>query len=417
MARLRRWILWAALLPFAFPWLVATALWVRRDSVMRRRRGVRPRLAYGPIPIVSIKYMSEAMRQAGYETLTLVHDIYAIHTPDDFDRHIDSFSGQPGCASSLARIRGRTMTDYAAFAWLLRHYDVFHFFFDGGFLRRTPLRFLEVQLLHLAGKKVIAMPYGSDVAIPSRIQSVEWRDGLLVEYPDLGKNEPRRQRWIDYFCSHADYVVACLVHFETLPRWDLLTIHYYPIDADAWAADEKSSGHDGLTGSVTVLHAPNHRALKGTEALLSACEELRQEGFQVSLRLLERVPNSQVQSEMQAADIVADQFILGYALTAMEGMSLEKPVLSNLSDDRYYGRFRSQTRLADCPVVSTTPKDLKDTLRRLVTDPGLRDELGAAGRRYVLREHSYPAMAHLWDGIYRRVWHGEDVDPSELLRP
>jgi len=417
MARLRRWVLWAAMLPIVFPWLVAKAVWVRRDSAMRRRRGDRPRLVYGPIPIVSIKYMSEAMRQAGYETLTLVHEIYAIHGPGDFDRLVDSYSGQPGDGSILGRLRGQTMTDYAAFAWLIRHYDVFHFFFDGGFLRRTPLRFLEVQLLHLAGKKVIAMPYGSDVAIPSQIQSAEWRAGLLVEYPDLGRNERRRQRWINYFSARADYVVACLVHFETLPRWDLLTIHYYPIDTDEWAADATSSAHDGRSGPVVVLHAPNHRALKGTDALLRACDELREEGLQISVRLLERVPNRQVRSEMQKADIVADQFILGYALTAMEGMSLEKPVLANLSDERYYGRFLTQTRLADCPIVSTTPAELKDTLRRLVTNPGLRGELGAAGRRYVVREHSYTAMARLWEGIYRRVWSGADIDPNRLLRP
>lgn len=417
MARLRRWVLWAAVLPFAFPWLMATAIVARRESAVRRRNGDRPRLVYGPIPILSIKYMSEAMRQAGYETLTLVHDVYAINTVSDFDRHIDSFSGHATHAFSLTRLRRLTVADYAAFAWLLRHYDIFHYFFDGGFLRRTPLRFLEVQLLHLAGKKVIAMPYGGDVALPSQIQSREWRDGLLAEYPDVGRNEPRRRRWIDYFCTRADYVVACLVHFETLPRWDLLTILYYPIDTDTWVTEEKPSGHDGLSGPVIVLHAPNHRALKGTDALLSACEDLRQEGYQVSVSLLERVPNSQVRSEMQRADIVADQFLLGYALTAIEGMSLEKPVLSNLSDDRYYDRFRNQTRLADCPIVSTTPKDLKDALRRLVTDPGLRGELGAAGRRYVLREHSYAAMAQLWDGIYRLVWHGEDIDPSEILRP
>jgi len=51
MARLRRWVLWAAMLPIVFPWLVAKAVWVRRDSAMRRRRGDRPRLVYGPIPI------------------------------------------------------------------------------------------------------------------------------------------------------------------------------------------------------------------------------------------------------------------------------------------------------------------------------------------------------------------------------
>ena len=122
------------------------------------------------------------------------------------------------------------------------------------------------------------MPYGSDVAVPSRTRSLDWRHGLMLNYPELGRHEERRIRSIEYFTRHADYIIACLVHLETLPRWDLLTIHYYPIDTDAWSSTHDDSGHDGRTGPVSVLHAPNHRALKGTDALIRACAELRAEG-------------------------------------------------------------------------------------------------------------------------------------------
>ena len=399
--------MWALQLPFALVWLVIVALSVRSNTIARRRRGDRPRLAYGPVPIISIKYMSEALRRAGFDTLTLVHEVYAINARNDFDRLGDTlFEG------SRPLVRG----DFGAFAWLLRRYDVFHFFFDGGFLRRTPLRRLEVQLLHLAGKKVIVMPYGSDVAVVSEIQSKAWRDGLLADYPDLGHGEDRRRRWIRYLTERADYVVAGVVHFETLPRWDLLTIHYYPIDTDAWAPAEAASAHDGRSGPVVVVHAPNHRAVKGTDALVRACEALRAEGLQVTLRLLEGVPNDQVREEMRQADVIAEQFILGYGLTAMEGMSLGKPVVSNLTDERYYEVFRAQTRFAQCPIVSSSTDQLQETIRRLVIDPALRARTGMASREYVLREHSYPALARLWEAIYRRVWHGEEVDPAELLR-
>jgi glycosyltransferase involved in cell wall biosynthesis len=124
-----------------------------------------------------------------------------------------------------------------------------------------------------------------------------------------------------------------------------------------------------------------------------------------------------VHREVADADILAEQFLLGYGLTAIEGMSLSKPVLSNIGADEYYEVFRRQTRLADCPIVSATPDTVTDELRCLVTDPQLRHTLGAAGRRYVLREHSYAAMAALWGAIYGRVWHGDDVDPAELVRP
>jgi glycosyltransferase involved in cell wall biosynthesis len=384
------------------------------DARRRRERGLKPRLIYGPVPILSFKYMSRAMREVGYEATTVVDELYVIHKQDDFDVVADrrTFpSPGPGLLGRLARWLGY---DYGLFAWALERHDVFHCFFDGGFLRRTPLRFLEVQLLHLAGKRVIVMPYGSDNAVPSRIRSLAWRDGLMRNYPALSRIEGTTLRWIDYYSRRADFIVACIVHAETLPRWDLLTTHYYPIDVDAWALADGSDA-DGRGAPVVVVHAPNHRGMKGTEFLIEACEQLRREGLAVELRLLERVSNEEVKAAMEGADIVAEEFLLGYALTAMEGMSLGRPVLSNLSEDGYYEIHRWSTGLDECPIVSTRPHEIADRLRELVVDPALRRRLGQAGREYVVNYHSYAAMAHLWDAIYRRVWGGEDIDPREAL--
>ena len=284
----------------------------------------------------------------------------------------------------------------------------------GGFLRRTPLRFREAQLLHLAGKRLIVMPYGSDNAVPSRTHSLAWRQGLMRNYPSLGRNEATTIRWIEHYTRQADFIVACLVHAETLPRWDLLTTHFYPIDTDAWAPAPVSS-HDGRNGPVTVVHAPNHRGMKGTDFVIEACRRLVDEGLDVRLQLLERVPNREVKAAMEAGDIVVEQLWLGYALTAMEAMSLGRPVLSNLTDPSYFDVHRWTTGLDQCPIVSTGPDELLSHLRRLVTNPALRAEVGQTGRAYVLRFHSYAAMARLWDAIYRRVWAGEALDPADFL--
>jgi glycosyltransferase involved in cell wall biosynthesis len=402
-----------AIVPVGAAYLLVAALMARPASLRRRRQRARPRLIYGPLPITSIKYMSLAMRQAGYDTLTLVDERYVIHGPDDFDADAATY----GRSSTLRRIVRTVLGQYAVLGWLIGRYDVFHYFFDGGFLRRTPLRFAELQLLHLAGKSTVVMPYGSDVAIPTRIRSFDWRHGLMRNYPETGRLEQKRIRQVDYFSRRADYVVACLVHLETLPRWDLLTIHYYPIDTEEWAQSHPDSGHDGRSGTVSVVHAPNHRALKGTDALIRACDTLRAEGLQVELRLLERVPNSEVRAAIDRSDIVAEEFLLGYGLTGIEGMSLAKPVLSNLEVEGYYELFRRQTRFADCPIVSATPDTVTTQLRRLVTDPALRRRLGRRGREYVLREHSYAAMAALWEAIYARIWYGDPVEPAELVGP
>ena len=407
MRRLILAVFRAVIAPFALLVLAIVALAVRRGTHHRRSRGERPRLVYGPTPIISIKYMSGALRRRGYQTTTFVYGFPSISERSDYDA---SFS------ELLGGSQGRVLTNlrvligpYLALARLMRTGDIFHFFFDGGFLRATPLRFWELQLLHLAGKKVVVMPYGGDVAVPSRIRSSAFRDALAVDYPELGPREPRTMRWLAYFSRHADFVVGCLVHVETLPRFDLLTTHYYPIDTELWDAEQRPVREEG---DVIVFHAPNHRAMKGTEFVIRACRELREEGLPVRLSLAEGLPNREVRRLLAESDILAEQFVLGYALNAMEGMSLRKPVLSNLTDATYYDVLRAHTGLDECPIVSTSATGLKDALRMLVTDPHLRTKLGAAGRRYVLKYHSYDAVGRMWELVYGCVWAGQPLGIS-----
>jgi glycosyltransferase involved in cell wall biosynthesis len=393
--------------PVGLAAVTAAALREARNSKRRRRSKERPRLVYGVTPLISLKYMSEAMRRRGYATLTSVFGVAAINERSDFDETLDDlFGGRTGRLAATARA---LFGPYLAFGRALRRGDVFHFFFDGGFLHPTPLRFLEVQLLHLAGKKVVVMPYGGDVALPSRFHSQAWRDAFNADYPELANREEATLRRIRYFCDHADFVVGCLVHFETLPRWDLLTTHYYPVDTEAWQPVKEPEP----SPTVRVFHSSNHRNVKGTDALVDACRELAQEGAEIELVLAEGIPNAEVRQLAASCQIVAEQFVLGYALAAMEGMALGKPVLSNLSEPWYYDRFRGGTGLEECPIVSTGPAELKETLRRLASDGALRDSLGKAGRRYVVEHHGYGPVATMWEHIYDAVWNGVPLPFAE----
>jgi glycosyltransferase involved in cell wall biosynthesis len=396
--------------PFALLLIFLQALRVRGSTLNRQRKGEKPRLVYGPVPIISIKYMSQAMRQKAYEAKTFVYEVYSIHKPEDYDYYLFDFFKISFLPERLKRAAIALWGPYRAFLWALPRFDIFHYFFDGGFLARTPFRFVEVQLLHLAGKKVIVMPYGSDVVVPTLIRSLPFRQAIMMRYKHLGTREKLTLKWIRYFTLRADFIVVCLFHSETLPTWNLLTTHYYPIDTEAWLPDGHDSAHNGKDGPVTVVHAANHRELKGTEFLVAACRELEVEGYQIQLRLLEQVSNTEVQRIMRQSDIIAEQFIHGYALTAMEGMSLSKPVMSNLSDDHYYQVHRLYTGLDECPIVNTSIDQIKDHLRMLITNPELRRQIGEAGRRYVVKFHSYEAVARMWDLIYRKIWFAENID-------
>jgi hypothetical protein len=391
--------------PLALVVLILAALAARPATVRRRRRGARPRLVYGPTPIIAIKYMREAMAVRGFKARTVVDSVLHINTPEDYDYRLSDLPGGREESFFALRVLHALFARYIAFVWLVFRFDIFHFFFDGGFLAWTPLRFVEVQLLHLAGKRVVVMPYGGDVIVPSQMRSLEWRQALASDYPALLERGRRTSRQIRYFSSRADFVVGCIFHVETLPRWDLLTTHYYPLDTDSWRPEQVEPD-----ATIRVFHSANHRAVKGTEFVIAAVDQLRREGLEIELVLAERLPNTEVRRLLQSCHIVAEQFIHGYALAAMEAMALGKPVLSNLSDPYYYEVHRLHTGLDECPIVSTTVEELPENLRRLALDAELRVELGRAGREYVVSHHSYDTVGRMWEMVYRTVWEGEPLE-------
>ena len=160
-----------------------------------------------------------------------------------------------------------------------------------------------------------------------------------------------------------------------------------------------------------MLHAPNHRNVKGTDALIAAVDELRGEGLEVRLELIEGRPNEEVRAAIRDCDIVADQFVAGYAMLAIEGLAAARPVMSSLGwmDDE----IRRSNGLRDCPIVEADRDTVTDVLRELVTDPERRRELGEAGLGFARSRHSLAAVGEGWDRIIRPLWRGEPL-PAEL---
>ena len=166
------------------------------------------------------------------------------------------------------------------------------------------------------------------------------------------------------------------------------------------------------------MHAPNHRGVKGTEFLIEAVEELREEGLKVDLNLLERIPNDQVMETLRSADILVEQLIAGgYALSGIEGMASGVAVLCNLDHPERIVIFRRYSFAQECPILSTTPETIKQSLQILVTNPSLRRELGLAGRQYAEKYHSYETARHLFGSIYAKIVDGKDIDLMNLFHP
>jgi glycosyltransferase involved in cell wall biosynthesis len=410
--------------PFVVPVILIRALACRATQNTQKS----PRLVWGPTPAISNKYWSHALAKKGWFSRTLMFNYYSsINKRDDFDLYVLEIIRWPlldnlpllGKLFKWSKRSLQLTTPYISFVYALANFDIFHHPYSGGFLGLTPLWRLEAFFLKLAKKKVIVLPYGGDFYRPSHIVDTSLRHGLLLSYPEYGREEDRIGARVDYWTKHASAVIPGF-QIDGLGRWDVLPFIPFTIDADQWRLKETYSGHDGVSGTVKVIHTPNHRGFKGTEFLVRAIEELQEEGLKVELILVEKRSNEEVRRLMaEEADVLAEQFIAtGYAMSGIEGMASGLPVMANLEHEAYTRVFRRYSYLNECPILSTTPETMKENLRVLVINPELREELGRAGRLYVEKYHSEETACYMFGAVYEKIWHGKDeVDLMNLFHP
>jgi glycosyltransferase involved in cell wall biosynthesis len=390
------WIIRILALCVGLPLAMATALVVRYRS-----RPEGPRILWGVAPLINIKYHSQAARLMGYESETVVRQVYAMNAPEDFDHFMPALlEGRfPPLKLLPAPIR-ENVDPYLTFCWAIRRFDIFVYYATSTILGPTPAKFLELQLLKLARKRMVLLAYGGDVQTTSRIKSLLYKHALSMDYPEFVRHPEEVLRSMNYCCRHADHIVSGVDWVEHMPWWDTLTCGHFAIDTDEWEPSPRPARRGE---PVKVLHAPNHRTIKGTRFLIDACDQLKAEGLPIELQVVEGVSNRQLREMMHEADIIADQFIMGwYALFAIEGMALGKPVLCYLRPD-YLDLYTLFSFAGECPLVDAHPLRIKERIRELVESPELRAELGERGRRYVQDHHSLESVGRMFDGIFRQL--------------
>ena len=247
-----------------------------------------------------------------------------------------------------------------AFASLLPKTDIFHFYFG---LTLVP-KSIQFPILKAFGKKSVFHFLGSDIRgkTPEELAYGRRADAQIVGSYDA-------IRWV----PEAEVVPVGL---------DLSKYDPTPISRN---------------GKVRIVHAPTKRTVKGTEAVIAACEQLP-----VELDLIENVRHNEAVERYRQADIVVDQLKVGwYGVFAIEGMALGKPVVAFLHDEAVERTERAFG--VEVPIVSATEETLVERLRPLVESAEKRRRLGEAGRAYVEQVHDAEKIADRLIEIYERL--------------
>jgi hypothetical protein len=154
----------------------------------------------------------------------------------------------------------------------------------------------------------------------------------------------------------------------------------------------------GVARPYRVAHSPTVRAWKGTAEFLDAVSALRAEGVNIEPVLIEGMSHGAALRLKASCDATFDSFWLG-----MQGSGLEMAAMGGVcvagdaeavADLRAYGEGEVQGgAVTRCPwTFAGDGAALKETLRRLATDPVYHAQEAARVAGYVARWHSYEAV-------------------------
>lgn len=360
-------------------------------------------------PILTLPVKAKAERLLGVQADTLVWTTYFITDGFKYNLQKLASNGPPWWRKALP---------YLVLVWACLRYQRFHYFCDHGIL--PPTGFLqfneyELYLLRYLGKEVFFYTYGADVRTQERTRALG-EPNCCTECPTPGVccvcseelGSANYQRLRKY--ANAVFAMGDMIEYTPGGRHDLF---YWPIDLDLEDGQRYRPSYPDPDADrpVRVVHAPNHRAFKGSQYLLRAVEELQAEGVAIELQLVERVPNRQALDIYRQADIVFDQCLIGFhGYFALEAMAMGKPVMCFIRDPQRY-LLRSE----ECPLINARADQVKDVLRKLAGDRRRLYRLGVQGRRYIEACYALEAFAGRLQRTYRQL--GLIPGPAEEAVP
>ena len=285
------------------------------------------------------------------------------------------------------------------FVFAVMQYDVFHFYGTQSLLPRG----LDLPLLRLLRKVVVVTYYGSDVRQASWIKRENPYFQLATNnYIDHEEQDRRKRaavaraaRWADRIITYRSILLQLR---EQVPASKLigdLGIHNTMDLAELPVrANDRRHG-----GAPTIVHAPSHTGIKGTEFIEQAVKRLQSEGVEFHYRRVQGLSHDAAFAILRdEADIVVDQVLYGgFGTLSVEAMALGLPVCCYLMP-------RHVEEYPDVPIVNVTVETLQEKLRWLVEDEDARDALGRKGRRYVENHFDRDKVnERLWR-LYLELW-------------
>lgn len=348
----------------------------------------------GPLPLINNIYWAKALKLKNYRVETFVNDCYYITR--DFDvKFKELYLG--------------LFYYFPAFAFLRNcfRYRIIYQYFNGGVLGDLgfPFSYIEPFLLKLSGVKIVVMPYGSDSQSFLLTHNKLMVNALSKDYSTFFKfNQSKVSSQVARWTLNADFVIAAMDFVDYISYWDLLVPCHFGVEKSKNFS--KSKRNPLATASrIKILHAFNHKEVKGTKYIDDAIEKLINYGYEIDYIKLTRVSNDEVRDAIESVDIVIDQLIMGfYGMFALEAMSMGKAVFCYIREDlmelySQLGFFSEE----DFPIINANVTNIYDKLKEFIDKPNQFDEYRTKSLMFIEKNNSLEAIGTMFDNINRSV--------------
>jgi len=238
-------------------------------------------------------------------------------------------------------------------------YDIYHF--DGGMDLFRDLRFAKE--LKKRGKKIVCCYFGSDLRTR----------GIFRELDNMSD-------------------LNLTVEFDHLSLYKDLNYLFFPFDVDDYPYFYK------YDSKIKIVHSPTNRRFKGTEKILKVIEDLKNEK-DFEFHLVENVDRDKLLELKKECNLAIDQVGgemggTGYGKNSIENLALGIPTITEFTND--YLKF-----IPENPFITSNIETLKESLIKIIDNPGLLKTYSEKGRAWVEKYHSFESIHDKLMKLYR----------------
>lgn len=289
------------------------------------------------------------------------------------------------------------------YLFAVSRYNHLAFYFDCGPLGNGTIflwRF-ESSLLRVAGVKTILMPYGADVHSLKNMKNQKLADAYMLDYPNHWKMNNLIEARVSYWCRNADFIIAGCDWIDYLPKWNKLLLSHFAIDIHR----NQHKIVPNENNNFRILHAPNHRNIKGSSRIEEAVTNLRSQGLDLDLTLLSGVPHQQVIAEISKHDLVVDQLIVGwYAQFALEALVAGVPTICFLKDEyiKFYSNLLTKSK-SGLPFINANLENIEAVIKECYLNRGRLQDLTTKGYAFVEEFHSFEEIGNMFLDVTEKL--------------